>query len=647
MFFSKAFLFALCAQLVTETHAFLRRGRFKTSALYNVDVGLTNIEGTVVAFGDFNSDKFTDLFVLSEDQTTVTVHTWVHLNWKFEKSKANITISKESNFIITNILPGDFNYDGKLDLLVMGQKDPPKGELFMRVYIGNGKDTFDQVYLEVPSAMSPQPIPFDYAGNMTTDLLGYVYHNNSDMKLSIWKNLYGPERKTGNLFEVLSFPFNETTEKTCKWSEPHSNAFVDLNGDCLSDLFFTCQKDPNGPITSQIWTNSKLNGFDYSRSYELPKGVGQVSFADMDGDGTIDMVFPVCEEKNKKCEIHIAYNKQIPLCSDNKSTNCRQATNLCTADDNFKFDFSQDRLNNAYVILQNIGNLMILDKAFKGFLPVPIRIGDYNLDGYPDILVISETGSVSLWQSVLCTSGKCWPAAVNAQRRTFVKVVSGAEALNSLTEATAATFLDLDEDGTLDIMVLKSSGSKSTTRNVEMIHNNYFNDAFFVKTLVLNGVEEKQKPFGVNYPGATFKFTILDTSGKKRANQVAQYSQTGYISLQAPYCLFGLGRTNNYVEELFVGTTRNQSQHYSTFSGVIPNSQLIIIPYQPPGVDDPSTWSLELYIHPGVWVPWVLITLMTATGILAIVVFGLSWAEKREDAMEKRKALHVINFDAL
>ncbi|CAG8433014.1 6316_t:CDS:10 [Ambispora gerdemannii] len=593
--------------LSQKTQALFQHGRFSTSALYNVPVGLDEIQGTVVAFADFNSDKYTDVFVLSENQTVVNVYTWHHKNWRFEKSEAQITIKE---FLITNILPGDFNYDGKLDVLVMGQRYKADKELFMRVYLGNGDDAFDENYLLIPSAKTSQPIPFDYSGNMTTDLLGYMYENNDESKLSLWKNLYGSEVQTGDLFEVSPIALNETDTKMCKWAEPHSNAFVDLN-----DLFVTCQENSNSPVTFQIWTNSKQNGFEFSRAGELPKGAGQVSFADMDGDGTIDMVFPVCTKN--RCEIHVTYNKQIPLCSKETSKKCRQSANLCVADDNFQFDLEADDSNIAYSFDETI---KILDSGFKGTLPVPIRIGDYNLDGYPDLLVISDSGHVSLLQSIPCNEN-CSKPAVAAQRRTFSKVFAGAKILNSINKATAAAFLDLDEDGTLDIMVLEStSNSDSTARN---------------------------KPFGVNYPGATFKFTVLDTSGHKRANQVAQYSQAGYVSLQAPYSLFGLGRTNNYVEELFVGTTRNQSRHYSSFSGVIPNSQLIIVPYQPSGVNNPSTWSIKLYIHPGDWIPWVLLTLVSATVILAVVVFGLNWAEKREDELEKQKALHVINFDAL
>lgn len=52
-------------------------------------------------------------------------------------------------------------------------------------------------------------------------------------------------------------------------------------------------------------------------------------------------------------------------------------------------------------------------------------------------------------------------------------------------------------------------------------------------------------------------------------------------------------------------------------------------------------------MQPGDYVPWVLAVLIAAALILGGVVAVLYWMEKREDAMERRKALHIINFDAL
>lgn len=98
--------------------------------------------------------------------------------------------------------------------------------------------------------------------------------------------------------------------------------------------------------------------------------------------------------------------------------------------------------------------------------------------------------------------------------------------------------------------------------------------------------------------------------------------------MQAPYTYFGLGRTNNYVENLFVGSTRHQDDHYMNIEGVIPNSQVVIVPWQPNDVHDSSTWTKQLFLMPGRWIPWVGVTLVTTTIILAITVLFLHLNEK-------------------
>ncbi|CAG8649677.1 13977_t:CDS:2, partial [Racocetra fulgida] len=274
---------------------------------------------------------------------------------------ADIKISTDGNnagFLITNVLPGDYNYDGILDILVMGQVSPGDSskQLYMRVYMGTGNSTFDPNYYNVPSSTAQQPIPLDFYGSMKVDLLGHQFGDSSH--ISIWKNVFNATTRT--LFEVVQMPVNGAFQN-CTISDPHSNAFIDLNGDCLA-------------------------GFTFSQSGNLPDGTGQISFADM------DMVYPVCSSGGT-CKIHIAYNKQIPLCSGSER--------------------------------------------------------DYNFDGYPDILVISSSGSTyraSLFQSVSCTSQKCNSLEVESQRRTFTRVVDGASALNDITDARSAAFMDLDED---------------------------------------------------------------------------------------------------------------------------------------------------------------------------------------------------------
>lgn len=133
----------------------------------------------------------------------------------------------------------------------------------------------------------------------------------------------------------------------------------------------------------QVWKNRKNAGFHFAGEWDLPAGSGAVTFADMgepgvplpsinqiegliqsmlaDRDGTIDLVFSTCSSVSSStgigrgCSINIAYNKQKPLCSSSDGSwlaglsqvtavskkDCRQSSDLCTADEAFTFDLSE------------------------------------------------------------------------------------------------------------------------------------------------------------------------------------------------------------------------------------------------------------------------------------------------------------------
>lgn len=133
--------------------------------------------------------------------------------------------------------------------------------------------------------------------------------------------------------------------------------------------------------------------------------------------------------------------------------------------------------------------LVLADSAFRGNLPNPLRIGDYNKDGYPDLLILSSgssgrsQGRPSLLQSQPCSKKTCTQAAYESSRRSFAKLEGdAANALNSIQDAKSAMWMDIDEDGSLDILVQRSKGS-GVSRRITFIKNNYFHDAFFLKTL--------------------------------------------------------------------------------------------------------------------------------------------------------------------
>ncbi|KAF9501128.1 hypothetical protein BDN71DRAFT_1479701 [Pleurotus eryngii] len=641
--------------------------RFTGNSL--VDAGSLGIGGDdrIIAFGDFNGDQFLDLLALGHDQQTLQVYLWSHDEFFYKRST-----SFRHPRPIYNVVPGDFTHSGKLDLLVMG-RGSDSTQLDMLVYPGLLDGSFDiSSPLSVPASTMAQPITVDMDGDMKIDLLGVTpFSKGSASPLRLWQNVWNSSQPNSPLFEILE---PKLTGEQCTLSNPHSNAVVDLNGDCLADIFLVCD-DSGGRKRFQIWVNNKDDGFSLAQTGLLPSGLQSITFADMDRDGTIDMVFTTCSYVSSSsglgtdCAINIAYNKQLPLCASNSPSksarSCRPPDDLCVADPDFKFDLRESGDNDGFARIPisslfptsdgTSTTLLVLDTTFNPPVPLPIRLGDANLDGFPDLLQVVATHSdqtPKLLFSVPCGRGLPGCAQDGRGRRSFKVTTKGVGSLNAVKDAISATFLDMDEDGTLDIMIQRK-GSNGMPK-ILFIQNNFYYDAFFLKAIVLNGAcgngwcyspnrTIKYHPFGVSYAGASYKYTVLDTSGRRSAAQVGQLPQTAYHSLMAPYSYFGLGRTNNYIENLFVGSTIHSKEHYIDMEGVIPNSKVVILP--PPREGEP--WKRELFLRPGAWIPWVTVTVIIGTGLLAVIVFVLHMNEKREDELERRRASHHINFDAL
>ncbi|KAJ3514179.1 hypothetical protein NLJ89_g2518 [Agrocybe chaxingu] len=516
--------------------------------------------------------------------------------------------------------------------------------------VGDGFDTNNAQTF--PSSTLAQPIPIDIDGDMKIDLLGITPSSKGtpDSLYQVWKNVWDDSASNPTLFQMEDAPFHG---KQCTLANPHSNGVVDLDGDCLADVFLVCE-DGRGHKSYQIWINKKDEGFALSQEGPLPSGTQSISFADIDRDGTIDLIFPTCSSVSPStgvgsdCYINIAYNQQLPLCTLTTDSGlrkgvrvCRRPEDLCITDPNFKFDLSPRSDNNAFVrfpvsSLFPSSSLLVLDTTFSPSIPIGLKLGDADLDGFPDLLVITTSGrdhTPHLIFSVPCAAGVAGCSSDGKGRRGWKVANKGVEALEAVKDARSVSFLDMDEDGTLDILVQRVGDNKQGS--FLFIQNNFYYDAFFLKAIVLNGAcdngwcytpngSAKYHPFGVSYSGATYKYTVLDTSGHRSAAQVGQLPQTSYHSLQTPYSFFGLGRTNNYIENLFVGTTLHADQHYINMEGVIPNSKVVILP----SIKEGEAWKEELFLRPGEWIPWVTVTVVAGTLLLAIIVFVLHLNEK-------------------
>ena len=107
-----------------------------TEQVFGQDVNLLP-----VAFGDFNSDKLTDLFVINEDRTKISIllaqeetfssvltsHTYFISPSKVDKKKLKLECTL-NNAVIHALIPGDFVGDGGMDVFVLIKSDDSEEE---------------------------------------------------------------------------------------------------------------------------------------------------------------------------------------------------------------------------------------------------------------------------------------------------------------------------------------------------------------------------------------------------------------------------------------------------------------------------------------------------------------------------------------
>ena len=94
-------------------------------------------------------------------------------------------------------------------------------------------------------------------------------------------------------------------------------------------------------------------------------------------------------------------------------------------------------------------DLLVLDTTFNPPLPVSIKLGDANLDGFPDFLVITGSGKdriPGLVYSVPCVAGVVGCTREDSGRRGWKVATKGVESLQAVKDARSLSFLDMDED---------------------------------------------------------------------------------------------------------------------------------------------------------------------------------------------------------
>ncbi|GIX63218.1 T-cell immunomodulatory protein-like protein precursor, putative [Babesia caballi] len=430
---------------------------------------------------------------------------------------------------------------------------------------------------------SIHPLVLDINGDGLVDLLCQT----EDKRLFVWANQGG----TMLPFLLEHVPFCTFPGSLQGYiPSPHSSAFVDIDGDCRADLVLLVQHENQRYL--QIWQadndQNRMKYFhDVKNDILLPKNHGQVYFADLNGDGTIDIAVPYCIEVDNEgictqgSHVAMSFNQQKPFCShiwnNPNSSVCRKATELCSRSE-FEFKALHE---NPPVAISLPSNYRL---NWRESHTVTLSFGDLNNNGYPDLIVL------------VYDSNKSQPVVMvykNVESNEASQIYTRAFELSTTipvdgthVHGIRVAAIDLFENGITEISIFASKDNKFHQSIATFYTTVNESIGLFMKTMV-KGVSEGETPsyvnilpVGSNVNGPIFKITVIDVYGAKSPRCSVIRAQSAHSPLLPPYSMFGLGKTNNYVEEFYLGMPSKASNYSNMWISIIPNCSVIAIPHR-------------------------------------------------------------------
>lgn len=666
------FLFLLLLQLVRAADPDQPpqfSGKDVTRALFGKKV---NEELYPVAFGDFNADKLTDIIAVDRDQSTISLFL-AELEEPFFSKQFDCSIMT-TDTVGVKILGAnlaDFNGDGMMDVMVAfvqpGVVDPA---VEVVVFPGNGSEFLCAVKLDDTIKMQDEPLIIDIDGDMVMDLIGVEVVNRTHKGEETNQVDHGPRRRARVWkFSATSDPTKTYVTaydlrisrdlprdveqrlsphfKNATTHQPNIYSFVDIDGDTVPEIVnvtkYTSEKGGNSIFFAEYYEIGEPKGLSWDMSlvdavqlnYEnnSVQVLGQSVFLDLNQDGNLVHIIPGCSQLNK-CGI-----PKLLVVSKEHHKATTMNVNFQVAGKNWIFDLTRPNYHQIY------NNSIIL------------RVGDYNMDGFPDLIGVltANDGSYSentehravIFENVPCTPAD--PTDTSCiHPRTFRLDI---ESLAQYKNVDMATFFDIYDDGLLDVLLVRrtTNNSDQYPKDEHACHGFLSNpdyDANFLKVVVttgrdcpkcpLNGI-----PYGSIIPGPVVRYNSTTQVGDLQTSVAAQFYRSAHFPLDLPYVFFGIGHSPNFIDVLDVSVSHKKSmQRSKKWTQLIPNSQIIVIPYLP----DESYWKAKIFLPSSKAAVHTFGVLLGFCGVIAIIVFLLHWKERTEDRKERLAESHRFHM---
>lgn len=626
------------------------RGFSDQSAYVGLPAGAA---GLAVGVADFNRDRFADLLVVDGSSLRAFgVRLWDHDAYTFRTPAAPVLLDgpavKAAEAAagarpmgkISAAFVADFSNDGILDVLVADGVQA-------RLFFGAGDGAFNASAPAVVNELPPVAAVVDADADFVPDVF-VVFRNHSR---GFWR--FRPANNSNNnssrptpdvvaaYAEFVPWPGGQNRASNgapCATPDDMAGgiAFADMDGDCLPDLIVptTCGLEVWSNVAAATTAGAEgqrrafwnltaarsAHDLQLLRVFNYNHGDRAIAVADFDADGTNDVAV-------------VNRNRHDMLVYRNVQRR-RGVGALCTRDDAWALEKRVGLVNGVNLLKPRVGPLV------GGInLPPALHVGDYDLDGMPDLLAVDAASN----QPVIFRNRGAWTDRQRADAPQFERLSRTLEnGLSDSAAAVAAAFFDTDESGRQDVLVVRA---RNHTRLVWNSVNERWDALFFKGTLlsaVDNHAAEPPRPFApAPVIGATFKLSYMERGSRHRIHRTCSQSphSNSFFQLTPGNCQFGLQAIANYIEELWVGAAASTR----SWNNLMPNSIAII---WADATDNPAAWWMEYFTQRrGSQMLRVTAILMGGLVLLGGIILYLQHREMKEDRQrDESESARLFNF---
>ena len=607
-----------------------------TSGFYTFNLNLSS-NCKPLYYVDINSDKLNDIIAscqASNGDIKISYYIYNEDNKKFELNESYKTLTLQKYEIIS-FIANDLNKDRYIDYIMTLKKDK---KYESRIYVYNSeKNDFDLI-LTLNNEKDQNLFIADIGSNRVLKII-YYEKETSSRKVFYYDELEN-NFITKNFQDFLSKNTavcngNEKYSKM-QFESPNSNAFIDIDGDCLNDIIISSYDTQEKKRKLEIWKgvfedNEVKYCLSLNNVYDVDDSLGLFTVVDVDRNALPDLVFPILDSSPPKIlvsynVISMSYIWTSDYCTDHPPINMDKNPNAEIKKIFENFSIKNSDKNNQIINIYDNSYFKFYSENEE--FPLILRFTDVNQDSYPDFVTILYNKSTKRKHLFIFLNQEL---DNNGNQRTYngKNIYDLSQNYESNYDIIVSSFFDFEDNRKMGLIIYSSSGVSLG------LYNNNVYDTYTLKSTLLF----KKNCFFCTEYGSSQRFITTNINGDRRMDlslQSAQISTPGILALT--YAYLGIGRSNNYIENFHIisGNAFKRDDNDKTYTPVIPNSQLVIYHDNLPKSNS-TTWQVDLVVKPTKYLYQLIIVIIIVIILLTFISVRLLMKEREEDYMENKE----------